>query len=342
MAPVAGPEALLLQCEHAGAAQLSGAIRGAKDANPRRTPPVSAEQGDTMAIMPQARPDWLRVRLPSGQNYEELKQLMRSKQLHTVCEEARCPNMGECWGHRTATFMILGSVCTRSCGFCAVATGRPMALDWEEPRRVGEAVTQMGLKHVVVTSVNRDELKDGGATLFASTIRWIRRLNPDCTVEVLTPDFKGSMDALKVVMDAQPDVFNHNVETVPRLYRRVRPQAIYQRSLTVLKAAKEMNPGKPTKSGFMLGLGETREEILELLRDLHAHDVDIVTIGQYLRPTPDHLPIERYVPPEEFREYARLGKEMGIPHVQSGPLVRSSYHAWDQVEAMNGTGAAGA
>lgn len=288
-----------------------------------------------MTSLPQTRPDWLRVRLPSGQNYEELKQLMRGKQLHTVCEEARCPNMGECWGHRTATFMILGSVCTRSCHFCAVATGRPMALDFEEPRRVAEAVTQMGLKHVVVTSVNRDELKDGGATLFASTIRWIRRLNPTCTVEVLTPDFKGALDALQVVMDAKPDVFNHNVETVPRLYRRVRPQAIYERSLNVLQAAKRMNPGKPTKSGFMLGLGETPDEIEALLADLHAHDVDIVTIGQYLRPTPDHLPIERYVPPDEFREYARLGKSLGIPHVQSGPLVRSSYHAWDQVEALS-------
>jgi lipoic acid synthetase len=288
-----------------------------------------------MAIMPQARPDWLRVRLPSGQNYEELKQLMRSKQLHTVCEEARCPNMGECWGHRTATFMILGSICTRSCGFCAVATGRPMALDFEEPRRVGEAVTQMGLKHVVVTSVNRDELRDGGATLFASTIRCIRRLNPDCTVEVLTPDFKGSLEALKIVMDAKPDVYNHNVETVPRLYRRVRPQAIYERSLLVLRKAKQMQPDKPTKSGFMLGLGETHEEVLALMHDLRDNAVDIVTIGQYLRPTPEHLPIERYVTPEEFREYAREGKAMGIRHVQSGPLVRSSYHAWDQVAAAN-------
>ncbi|HEY7833339.1 MAG TPA: lipoyl synthase [Ktedonobacterales bacterium] len=287
-----------------------------------------------MTTLPQTRPDWLRVRLPSGQNYEELKQLMRGKQLHTVCEEARCPNMGECWGHRTATFMILGSVCTRSCHFCAVATGRPMALDFEEPRRVAEAVTQMGLKHVVVTSVNRDELKDGGATLFAATIRAIRRLNPTCTVEVLTPDFKGVLEALQVVMDAKPDVYNHNVETVPRLYRRVRPQAIYERTLKVLQAAKRMNPSKPTKSGFMLGLGETHDEIVALLADLHAHDVDIVTIGQYLRPTPDHLPIERYVPPDEFREYARLGKALGIPHVQSGPLVRSSYHAWDQVEAL--------
>ena len=296
-----------------------------------------ASVSDRPATAPAAsvrKPAWLKVKAPGGPTFAHIKRMMRELDLHTVCEEARCPNMGECWGHRTATFMILGSVCTRSCGFCAVATGRPMALDFEEPRRVAEAVTQMGLKHVVVTSVNRDELRDGGATLFAATIRWIRRLNPACTVEVLTPDFKGAMEALQVVMDAKPDVFNHNVETVPRLYRRVRPQAIYERSLKVLQAAKAMNPGKPTKSGFMLGLGETHDEIESLLRDLHAHEVDIVTIGQYLRPTPDHLPIERYVPPDEFREYARLGKAMGIPHVQSGPLVRSSYHAWDQVEAL--------
>ncbi|HEV8190821.1 MAG TPA: lipoyl synthase [Ktedonobacterales bacterium] len=288
-----------------------------------------------MAIMPTQRPEWLRVRLPSGENYEQLKHLMRSKQLHTVCEEARCPNMGECWANRTATFMILGSVCTRSCGFCAVATGRPMALDWEEPRRVAEAVTQMGLNHVVVTSVNRDELHDGGATLFAATIRWIRRLNPDCAVEVLTPDFKGSREALKVVVDARPDVFNHNVETVPRLYKRVRPQAVYQRSLDVLAWAKQMRPDKPTKTGFMLGLGETHEEVLGLLRDLRAHEVDVVTIGQYLRPSPQHLPIERYATPDEFREYARLGREMGFRNIYSGPLVRSSYHAWDQVKSLD-------
>lgn len=288
-----------------------------------------------MAVLPnERRPDWLRVRLPVGDNYNDLKNLMRSKSLHTVCEEARCPNMGECWANRTATFMILGSVCTRSCGFCAVATGRPMALDWEEPRRVAEAVTQMGLNHVVVTSVNRDELHDGGATLFAATIRWIRRMNPECAVEVLTPDFKGSRDALKVVMDAKPDVFNHNVETVPRLYRRVRPQAVYERSLEVLAWAKEMYPEKPTKTGFMLGLGETPDEIVELLRDIRTHNVDIVTIGQYLRPSPQHLPIERYVTPDEFREYARIGREMGFRNVYSGPLVRSSYHAWDQVKQL--------
>jgi lipoic acid synthetase len=289
-----------------------------------------------MAVLPERRPDWLRVRLPVGDNYNDLKQLMRSKALHTVCEEARCPNMGECWANRTATFMILGSVCTRSCGFCAVATGRPMALDWEEPRRVAEAVTQMRLNHVVVTSVDRDELHDGGATLFAATIRWIRRLNPMCAVEVLTPDFKGSREALKVVMDARPDVFNHNVETVPRLYRRVRPQAVYERSLDVLTWAKEMRPDKPTKTGFMLGLGETHDEIIETMRDIHARDVDILTIGQYLRPSPKHLPIERYVPPDEFREYARIGREMGFRNVYSGPLVRSSYHAWDQVKQLDG------
>ncbi len=295
-----------------------------------------------MAVLPETpgpRPEWLRVRLPVGKNVEELKTLMRSKALHTVCEEARCPNMGECWAHRTATFMILGSVCTRSCGFCAVATGRPMALDWEEPRRVAEAVTQMGLKHVVVTMVNRDELHDGGATLVAATIRWIRRLNPDCAVEVLTSDFKGSREALKVVMDARPTVFNHNIETVPRLYRQVRPQAVYERSLDVLTWAKEMRPETPTKTGFMLGLGETREEVLATLRDLKERDIDIVTIGQYLRPTPQHLPIVRYATPDEFREYARLGKEMGLRHVESGPLVRSSYHAWDQLKATSAAAA---
>ena len=285
-----------------------------------------------MAIMPVRRPDWLRVRLPSGENYEELKHLMRSKSLHTVCEEARCPNIGECWAHRTATFMILGSVCTRSCGFCAVATGRPMALDWEEPRRVAEAVQQMDLRHVVITMVNRDELRDGGATLFAATIRWIRRLNPDCAVEVLTSDFKGSRDALKILMDARPSVFSHNVETVPRLYKRVRPQAVYRRSLDVLRWAREMYPEIPTKTGFMLGLGETREEVLDLMRDIHANGVDILTIGQYLQPTPQHLPIDRYVTPAEFRQFKEDGMAMGFRHVESGPLVRSSYHAWDQVK----------
>jgi lipoic acid synthetase len=274
----------------------------------------------------------LRVRPPEGESYQEIKRLMRSKALHTVCEEARCPNMRECWGHGTATFMILGRICTRSCGFCAVETGRPLGVDWEEPKRVAEAVRQMGLRYAVVTSVNRDELKDGGASIFAATIRWIRRLNPGCKVEVLTPDFKGDYEALKVVMDARPDVFNHNVETVPRLYRRVRPQAVYQRSLQVLKWAKELHPEAPTKSGFMLGLGETWDEVLEVMRDLRAHDVDILTIGQYLRPSFQHLPIQRYVPLEEFAALKEEGKKMGFRHVESGPFVRSSYHAHEQAE----------
>lgn len=284
-------------------------------------------------IMPTRRPEWLRVRVPTGENYEELKRLMRSKALHTVCEEARCPNIAECWAHRTATMMILGSVCTRSCGFCAVATGRPQALDWEEPRRVAEAARQMGLRHIVLTSVNRDELHDGGATLFAATIRWVRRLNPECAVEVLTPDFKGDRHALKILMDARPDVYSHNVETVARLHHRVRPQAVYERSLEVLRWAKEMVPENPTKTGFMLGLGETRDEVLALMADIRAAEVDILTIGQYLQPTPKHLPIERYVTPEEFAEYKQAGMALGFRHVESGPLVRSSYHAWDQVKA---------
>ncbi len=288
-----------------------------------------------MTKAPERRPDWLKVRAPGGETYENLKQLMRSKTLHTVCEEARCPNMGECWSHRTATFMILGDICTRSCRFCAVKTGRPLAVDWEEPRRVAEAVQNMGLKHVVVTSVDRDELKDGGASLFAATIRWIYRLNPHVSIEVLTPDFKGDLEALKTVIDAKPTIFNHNVETAPRLYKKVRPQAIYTRSLKVLAASKQLNPDIPTKSGFMLGLGEEHDEVVQLLHDLREHDVDIVTIGQYLRPSFEHLPVLRYAPPEEFKEYAQIGKQLGFRHVESGPLVRSSFHAWDQAKAAH-------
>ncbi|QBD81877.1 lipoyl synthase [Ktedonosporobacter rubrisoli] len=283
-------------------------------------------------MIPERRPAWLKVAAPKGENYKQLKQLMRGQSLHTVCEEARCPNIAECWGHKTATFMILGRICTRSCRFCAVETGRPLGLDWEEPKRVAEAVQQMGLRHAVVTSVNRDELKDGGAAVFASTIRWIRRLNPDCKVEVLTPDFKGDQDALRVVIDAKPDVFNHNVETIPRLYKQVRPQAIYQRSLDVLKWAKEMNPAARTKSGFMLGLGETWDEVITVMQDMRAHDVDILTIGQYLRPSFQHLPIQRYVPLEEFAALKTEGKKMGFRHVESGPFVRSSYHAHEQAD----------
>jgi lipoic acid synthetase len=281
-------------------------------------------------IIPERRPAWLKVGAPRGENYEQLKQLMRGQALHTVCEEARCPNIGECWGQKTATFMILGRICTRSCGFCAVETGRPLGLDWEEPKRVAEAVQKMGLRHAVVTSVNRDELKDGGAGVFAATIRWIRRLNPECKIEVLTPDFKGVYDALRAVMDTKPDVFNHNVETIPRLYRRVRPQAIFERSLQVLQWAKEMNPLAPTKSGFMLGLGETHDEVIEVMDALRKHNVDILTIGQYLRPSFQHLPIQRYIPLEEFALLKEAGKRMGFRHVESGPLVRSSYHAHEQ------------
>lgn len=282
--------------------------------------------------IPERRPEWLHVRAPKSENYQQLKQLMRGQSLHTVCEEARCPNIGECWSNKTATFMILGSVCTRSCGFCAVATGRPLGLDWEEPKRVAEAAREMGLRHAVVTSVNRDELKDGGAAVFASTIRWIRRLNPDCKVEVLTPDFKGDTAALRVVMDAKPNIFNHNVETIPRLYKQVRPQAVYQRSLQVLKNAKELYPGTRTKSGFMLGLGETWDEIIQVMHDMREYDIDILTIGQYLRPSFQHLPIQRYATLEEFAALKVEGKKMGFRHVESGPFVRSSYHAHEQAD----------
>ncbi len=286
-------------------------------------------------IIPERRPEWLRVKAPTGENYHNLKNLMRTRELHTVCEEARCPNIGECWGHKTATFMILGRVCTRSCRFCAVETGRPQGLDWEEPKRVAETVQSMGLRHAVITSVNRDELRDGGASVFASTIRWIKRLNPECRVEVLTPDFKGAYDSLKVVIDAKPNVFNHNVETVPRLYREVRPQAVYKRSLEVLKWAKEMNPQAATKSGFMLGLGESWDEILEVMRDMREHNVDILTIGQYLRPSFQHLPIQRYVPLEEFATLKEEGKKLGFKYVASGPFVRSSYHAHEQADGAS-------
>jgi lipoic acid synthetase len=264
--------------------------------------------------------------------------------LHTVCEEARCPNIGECWNNRTATFMILGNVCTRSCGFCAVLTGKPTELDLDEPRRVADAARQMGLKHAVITSVNRDELGDGGASVFAATIREIRDQVPGCTVEVLTPDFKGDQDAIRTVIDARPDTFNHNIETVPRLYPAVRPQAKYRRSLEVLRYAKELNPDGLTKSGFMVGLGEVEEEIRRTMLDLREHEVDILTIGQYLRPSENHLPMSRYYAPKEFATFRKLGLEMGFRHVESGPLVRSSYHAHEQTEdaRSSATAASGA
>jgi lipoyl synthase len=273
------------------------------------------------------RPKWLRAPAPIGANYNELKDLINRLQLHTVCESAACPNVGECWNQRTATFMILGNMCTRRCGFCAVSKGAPLPVDYDEPRRVAEAVAAMGLRFAVITSVNRDDRKDGGAELFALTIRAIRERVPGCGVEVLIPDFQGSHAAVESVMAAAPDVLNHNTETVPRLYRQVRLGARYERSLDVLAHAKQIAPKCPTKSGLMLGLGETPEEVLEVMRDLRAQQVDILTLGQYLRPSPKHLPIVRYVPPEEFAQFRRAGQEMGFAHVESGPLVRSSYHA---------------
>jgi lipoic acid synthetase len=278
-----------------------------------------------------ARPVWLRAPAAAGDNYRELKSLVERLGLHTVCDSAACPNLGECWNHRTATFMILGNVCTRRCGFCAVRKGAPLPVDYDEPRRVAEAVAALGLRYAVITSVNRDDRKDGGAELFALTIRAIRERVPLCRVEVLTPDFQGSHPAVDVVLDAAPDVFNHNLETVPRLYRQVRLGARYERSLDILGYARWNRPHLPTKSGLMLGLGETSEEVLGVMRDLRAQGVDILTLGQYLRPSPKHLPVLRYVPPEEFAELRGRGLEMGFRHVEAGPLVRSSYHAAAQI-----------
>ncbi len=275
------------------------------------------------------RPEWIRAKLPYGENYSKLLHLMRGKELHTVCEEARCPNLGECWGRGTATFMILGDVCTRSCGFCAVKTGRPTVLDTDEPRRVADAVASMKLRHVVITSVNRDELQDGGASIFAETIRQIRIREPKCRIEVLIPDFKGEKVALDIIVDAAPDILNHNLETVPRLYSVVRPQARYERSLEVLSYFKEH--GLVTKTGVMVGIGEKPEEVLEVMKDMRKSNVDILTVGQYLQPTKQHLPIDRYVTPDEFDMYKERGLEMGFKFVESGPLVRSSYHADEQI-----------
>ncbi len=281
------------------------------------------------------RPDWLKVKFFGGENYQELKRIMATLGLHTVCESARCPNMGECWEHRMATFMILGDVCTRSCGFCAVPSGKPAAPpDPEEPFRVAEAVERMGLRYAVVTSVNRDDQPDGGAQIFARTIREIRRRVPGCKVEVLIPDFRGDWDALDVVLAERPDVLNHNTETVPRLYRVARKGAVYQRSLELLHRAKQAHSDVPTKTGLMLGLGEEEDEVLATMRDLAAQGTDILTLGQYLQPTRDHLPVARFVHPSEFAEFKRRGMEMGFKHVESGPLVRSSYHAFEQTESV--------
>jgi lipoic acid synthetase len=277
------------------------------------------------------RPEWLRAPAPVGENYRELKHLVEALQLHTVCESAACPNIGDCWNRRTATFMILGNVCTRRCGFCAVQKGAPLAVDYDEPRRVGEACAALGLKFAVITSVNRDDRKDGGAELFALTIRAIRERVPGCGVEVLVPDFQGSRAAMDIVLEAAPDILNHNTETVPRLYRQVRLGARYERSLDMLAYVKNTRPQTPAKSGLMLGLGESIDEVIAVMRDLRAASVDILTLGQYLRPSPKHLPIVRYVAPEEFAELKTQGYAMGFRHVESGPLVRSSYHASDAV-----------
>src|SRR6202795_1060843 len=281
-----------------------------------------------------SRPSWLRVRFFGGPNYQELKSIMRTLDLHTVCESARCPNMGECWEHRTATFMILGNICTRACGFCAVPSGKPLGPPEEdEPERVAEAVARMGLRYAVVTSVNRDDQPDGGAEIFARTITKIRERVPGCRVEVLIPDFRGDWNALNTVLATKPDVLNHNTETVPRLYRQVRKGALYERSLELLRRAKETHPDVPTKTGLMLGLGEEKDEVLATLRDLAAQGTDILTLGQYLQPTREHLPIVRYVHPDEFAELKVRGEAMGFKHVEAGPLVRSSYHAFEQTES---------
>ncbi|MBX7235862.1 MAG: lipoyl synthase [Caldilineales bacterium] len=273
------------------------------------------------------RPEWLRVRATGGAEYNRLYDLMRGHSLHTVCEEAGCPNISECWNRGAATFLLLGDTCTRSCGFCKIKTGRPTSVDILEPLRVARTVQQMNLRHVVLTSVNRDELPDGGAFIFAATVRKIRELRPGCTVEVLIPDFMGDAEALRTVMRERPEILNHNTETVPRLYRRVRPQARYERSLEVLRRAKDMDGQALTKSGLMLGLGERWEEVIEVMEGLRSVDADILTLGQYLQPTRFHLPIERYYTPAEFEELRRLGEAMGFRWVESGPLVRSSYHA---------------
>jgi lipoyl synthase len=284
------------------------------------------------------KPEWLKVRAPGGANFMRLKGLLRTLNLRTVCEEARCPNIGECFENLTATFMILGDICTRRCGFCAVTHGRPTGLDRAEPRRVADAVAALGLEHAVITSVNRDDLPEGGAVVFADTIRAIREVAPSCTVEVLIPDFKGNWDALQMVLDAKPDILNHNTETVPRLYRRVRPGAQYQRSLELLERAKRVNTAMLTKSGLMVGLGEEREELLATMRDLVAAGCDILTLGQYLRPSMNHLPIVRFYHPDEFRELKGAGEALGFQHVEAGPLVRSSYHAGQQARAIEARG----
>jgi lipoic acid synthetase len=294
-------------------------------------PPQPYPERDTAA----RKPPWLKVKAPGGPNYAELKRLMRDLNLHTVCEEARCPNVGECWEHRTATFMILGEVCTRNCAYCAVAHGTPDPYDADEPRRLAEAVERMGLRHVVITSVDRDDLPNAGAEAFAGCVREIGARIPEASIELLIPDFKGMDRALEIVVEAKPDILNHNLETIERLYRIARPGGRYPRALRLLQRAKEMDPGLVTKSGIICGMGEEWDELLTAMRDLVAQGVDIVTLGQYLRPTGGHLPVARYYSPDEFAELKDLGLAMGFRHVESGPLVRSSYHAWDQAQAVH-------
>jgi lipoyl synthase len=286
--------------------------------------------------IPSPKPGWLKAKAPVGDNFHNLKKLARGLELHTVCESAQCPNIGECWNHRTATFMLLGDICTRRCGFCAVPKGRPEAIDWDEPRRVAEAVASLDLRHAVVTSVNRDDDNVGGAKIFAETIRQIRELVPECRVEVLIPDFQGLETPLRIVLEAKPNVLNHNTETVPRLYRAVRSGARYQRTLDLLSNAKKWDPALVTKSGVMVGIGESTEELVEVFRDLGGRGVDILTIGQYLRPSKDHLPMTRFYTPPEFAYLKQEAMTFGFKHVESGPLVRSSYHAHEQADVAAG------
>ena len=289
-----------------------------------------------VAPLPERKPSWLKVKAPGGPNYLRLKQLMRQLDLHTVCEEARCPNVGECWEHGTATFMILGDVCTRNCAYCAVAHGRPPKFDPAEPSRVAEACAEMSLRHVVLTSVDRDDLPDFGAWAFAETVREIKARLPEASVEVLVPDFQGRESSIAAVLEARPDIYNHNTETVPRLYKKCRPGGRYERVMNIFRASKRLAPDIPTKTGIILGMGETNEEVVAVMRDLRAVDVDILTLGQYLRPSDGHVALDRYVTPEEFRRFYEVGMELGFRHVESAPLVRSSYHAWEQVQAAQG------
>jgi lipoic acid synthetase len=285
--------------------------------------------------LPERKPSWLKVKAPGGSNYLRIKNLMRELDLHTVCEEAHCPNVGECWEHGTATFMILGDVCTRNCAYCAVAHGRPPKYDPAEPSRVAAAAKTMSLQHLVITSVDRDDLPDFGAWAFAETIRQVHEAVPGCSVEVLVPDFQGNEDSIRTVLEARPEIYNHNTETVPRLYKKARPGGRYERVLNIFRTAKRLAPDIPTKTGIILGMGETNEEVLETMKDLRTVDVDILTLGQYLRPSDDHITLDRYVTPVEFKMFYNAGMAMGFRHVESGPLVRSSYHAWEQVQAAN-------